>query len=465
MYSISVDSNGCYSCTGACPANAKKFFPVGPSCGAVVFSSGGSCTGGVPSNAAPCSGSNSGLTFDIANTAVSACSGAKCEYLCTAGFTPGGGSCIPVQCSAQSLALNATTAAFSLTNGGQTGSGTCAVGSGSASAACSLAGSWGAPTGTCCPAGQSWSGGSCVALPCSAQSLSLNGTTAAFSMTNAGLTGIGTCASGAGSASAACSMTGTWGSASGTCCSAGQFWSGAACANLQCSAQSLSVNGTTATFPLTNAGQVGTATSCASGSGTATASCTLAGSWGSATGTCCPAGQIWGGGSCVLLQCPAQSLPLNGRSVAFSATNAGSSRTVSCYYGSASATCASNGIWGTATGPCCPATEWLWGDNLCHACPSNTPSNYGNPTASCGTLNGQVISRGVWPNILNGCNGLYSRPTDQVYSLCNNTRVNSSSSNWGTNGVMTWRCYNNTAEHATYPYLEPGVDCSCTIVP
>lgn len=52
------------------------------------------CTGLVPSNATLCSGDDTGLSVDTARTAVGACTATKCEYSCNAGYTYSGGSCV-----------------------------------------------------------------------------------------------------------------------------------------------------------------------------------------------------------------------------------------------------------------------------------------------------------------------------------------------------------------------------------
>lgn len=52
-----------------------------------------SCQGPVPANATLCPGDNTGLTSNDFNKIVSACSAAKCEYTCDAGFILVNGAC------------------------------------------------------------------------------------------------------------------------------------------------------------------------------------------------------------------------------------------------------------------------------------------------------------------------------------------------------------------------------------
>ncbi|MBF0387519.1 MAG: DUF1566 domain-containing protein [Candidatus Omnitrophica bacterium] len=66
-------------------------------------------------------------------------------------------------------------------------------------------------------------------VTCSAEVVSLNGTTASFPVTFAGQTGVGTCAVGGGTASAVCNVDGTWGAVTGTCCKVNRNWNGTQC--------------------------------------------------------------------------------------------------------------------------------------------------------------------------------------------------------------------------------------------
>ncbi|MDI6720851.1 MAG: hypothetical protein QMD85_00570, partial [Candidatus Aenigmarchaeota archaeon] len=57
------------------------------------------CTGTTPSNAALCSGDDSGLTADTAKTLASSCGTAKCEYTCSSGYYKSGTSCVAYACT------------------------------------------------------------------------------------------------------------------------------------------------------------------------------------------------------------------------------------------------------------------------------------------------------------------------------------------------------------------------------
>jgi hypothetical protein len=58
-----------------------------------------SCTGGIPINAAICSGDDTGLAVDTARSVANSCTATKCEYTCNSGYLKSGNNCIATQCN------------------------------------------------------------------------------------------------------------------------------------------------------------------------------------------------------------------------------------------------------------------------------------------------------------------------------------------------------------------------------
>lgn len=62
--------------------------------GSLVLCGDFSCTGAAPTNATMCSGDNSNLSANTGNSVVSTCSATKCEYTCLSGYHIDGGVCV-----------------------------------------------------------------------------------------------------------------------------------------------------------------------------------------------------------------------------------------------------------------------------------------------------------------------------------------------------------------------------------
>ncbi len=77
-------------CEYICKSGYQK---SGNSC---VSSSGPICTGLTPAYTSPCAGDDQGLTISLAKTVVTACTDAKCEYVCNSGYVKSGSSCVPL---------------------------------------------------------------------------------------------------------------------------------------------------------------------------------------------------------------------------------------------------------------------------------------------------------------------------------------------------------------------------------
>lgn len=57
------------------------------------------CMGDAPTNASICAGDDAGLSSNTISSIVSACTSAKCEYICATGYFKGSNSCIKTQCN------------------------------------------------------------------------------------------------------------------------------------------------------------------------------------------------------------------------------------------------------------------------------------------------------------------------------------------------------------------------------
>jgi len=319
---------------------------------------------------------------------------------CAANYDWNGTACEKQCLKNTGVPVNNSTATFPLTNAGVQASGTCNVGSGTATATCNATtGVWGTISGTCCAANYDWNGTTCVKQCVKNAGIGVNNTTATFPLTNAGALATGTCNYGSGTASATCNATtGAWGTATGTCCAANYDWNGTTCVKQCVKNAGIGVNNTTATFPLTNAGALATGT-CNAGSGTATATCNATtGVWGTASGTCCAANYDWNGTVCEK-QCPRNTgAGVNNTTATFPLTDAGAQATGTCNVGSGSATATCNattGVWGTASGTCC-AANYDWNGTTCvKQCLKNAGIGVNNSTATFPITNAGALATGT----------------------------------------------------------------------